>query len=213
MLRTNDGARDGWAAAAARRPAGWLGVLLLAMSGLAILAWSAPAHAHTDLVSSSPEPGAEVSMALDRIRLVFGDDLLPVGNDVVVRDPVGTEVSDGEPTALGSTLEVPMALTTPGRHLVSYRVVGRDGHVIAGDLWFTAVADGIPHPDATAVSPGVAPRERGEAPAPPGATTAAWLLGGAFALTSVLAVVRRRTLVPASVEARHDGAGRSPDTL
>lgn len=51
------------------------------------------AFAHTELVTSSPAPGAGVSLASDRVQLVFGTEIASVGNDVMVRDPDGHDVT------------------------------------------------------------------------------------------------------------------------
>ena len=117
---------------------------------LAAMSWPVVAFAHTELVTSSPAPGAQVSMTSDRIQLVFGTEIASVGNDVVVRDPNGGDVTSGDPSTLRDTREVQVDLVEPGRHTVSYRFVGQDGHAATGHLWFTAVAAGAP-PSATAV--------------------------------------------------------------
>ena len=106
------------------------------------ISWPVVAFAHTELVTSSPPLGAEVSMSTDRIQLVFGTDLAPVGNDVVVRDPDGGDVTSADALTFQDTLEVQVDLIEPGRHTVSYRFVGQDGHAATGHLWFTAVAAG-----------------------------------------------------------------------
>ena len=169
-------------AAAPRRVGRCLGAAIVATSATVLIGWSAPANAHIELVDSSPQSGAEVPLTLSQIQLVFADDLFPVGNDVIVRGPDGTDVTPGEATSFGNSLAAPMALTTPGRHLVSYRVVGQDGHVIVGDLWFTAVVDGAPLPSAAAASQVDAPRDAGASTlavvsdGTAGLTPTAWLL-------------------------------------
>lgn len=117
---------------------------------LATIGWPGPAHAHSELVASSPAHGSEVALSTDRIVLVFDTALSPVGNAVVVRGSDAADVSAAAPQASGNTLEMQVDLVAPGRHTVSYRFVGRDGHAASGHLWFTAVAGGAPH-SATAV--------------------------------------------------------------
>ncbi len=122
----------------------------------AVLASSVTAHAHTDLVSSSPAQGGEVSPALDRIDLRFGEELLPVGAAIVVHGPDGTRVTVGMPGTSGSTLAADVTLATPGRHTLTYRVVGEDGHAITGDLWFTVTGRPAAGQKPSAASPGAA---------------------------------------------------------
>ena len=126
------------------------------MAGLAgfAVAWAVPATAHTDLVSSSPSQGDRVVLSTDRLVLDFGEDLVAAANDVSVRGPDGDDAVVGDPGLLGSTLDVPLHLADPGRYTVAYRVMGQDGHLVTGTLWFTATADGLPLPDAAAVSRG-----------------------------------------------------------
>lgn len=141
------------------RPVGRLRRLLLTVATVAgstgfVLAWTVPATAHTDLVSSSPAQGDRVVLSTDRLVLDFGEDLLAAAADVAVRGPNGDDAAVGEPGLLGETLDVPLHLAAPGRYTVAYRVMGQDGHLVTGTFWFTATADGLPLPDAAAVSRG-----------------------------------------------------------
>ncbi len=119
--------------------------VLLPVAALAflLLAVPAPAQAHTDLVSSSPAENALVPLATDRLVLVFSEDVVPVGSQVVVRDRSGVEVTLGAPGRAGNSLVVRLHLVEPGRHVVSYRVVGADGHPVTGGYTFRAVAAGV----------------------------------------------------------------------
>ena len=111
---------------------------------VALVAQPVPAQAHTELVSSVPAAGSTVSMGLDRIELVFGEDLLPTGAAISVEGPAEADVRVGEAGTLGSVTVATVRLAAPGSHLVTYRVVGTDGHVIVGTLRFTAVAGATP---------------------------------------------------------------------
>ncbi len=143
--------------------AGWrrrFAVLLhVALLAFLLLAVPAPAQAHTDLVSSSPAGNALVPLTTDRLVLAFSEDVVPVGSEVVVRDRTGVEVTLGAPGRAGNSLVVRLHLVEPGRHVVSYRVVGADGHPVTGSYTFRAVAAGA------AAEPGVSASERA-APAP-----------------------------------------------
>lgn len=127
------------------------------MTGLALLVvvigWAVPAGAHTELVASTPALGAQVTSSTDRVVLEFGTELSSVGNDVVVRGPEGDQVTSGRARVADNTLQAEVALVSPGRHTVSYRFVGVDGHADTGLLWFTVVAEGAPPSATTAQLP------------------------------------------------------------
>lgn len=179
---------------------------LVALALLVIaISWPGVAFAHTELVTSSPALGAEVSTSTDRIQLVFGTELAPVGNDVVVRDPDGDDVTSGDALTLRDTLEVQVDLIEPGRHTVSYRFVGQDGHPVTGHLWFTAVAASAPL-SATAVQLGATRPPDARAGTAAAGDATAWLLplaglAGALVLLYSAAAARQR--------AHADGPGRS----
>lgn len=114
-------------------------LLPVAVLAFLLLAVSAPAQAHTDLVGSSPAENALIPLTTDRLVLAFSEDVVPVGSQVVVRDRRGAEVTLGEPGRAGNSLVVRLHLVEPGRHVVSYRVVGADGHPVIGGYAFRAV--------------------------------------------------------------------------
>ena len=147
-------------------------VTVAGLAGITAAAWAVPATAHTDLIASSPSQGDRVALSTDRLVLDFGEDLLAAANDVAVRGPDGDDAVVGEPGLLGSTLDVPLHLTAPGRYTVAYRVMGQDGHLVTGTLWFTATTDGLPLPDAVAASRGRLSGAAADA-APEGAASAA----------------------------------------
>jgi methionine-rich copper-binding protein CopC len=131
-------------------------VLLLAT----LLAVAAPfaAHAHTDLVGSTPRAGDTVAMGTGRLVLVFGDDLAGSAQ-VAVRDADEVDVAGGGTSVRGDTVEVPLDLQRSGRHVVTYRVVSADGHVVVGEFAFeVARAPGTPREPA--------PQRGGEGAAP-----------------------------------------------
>ncbi|WP_107772142.1 copper resistance CopC family protein [Nocardioides sediminis] len=111
------------------------------------------AQAHSELVSSSPAAGSVVTRATDRVVLVFASDLLPGASAVVVRDPRGRDVTTSAAGSRAAVVEATVRLGVGGRHDVSYRVVGEDGHVISGSLWFTVAGGAAPVGAAVAVPP------------------------------------------------------------
>lgn len=191
--------------AAARRLGPPLAASFMVVSSLVIAGSAAPAHAHVELVSSSPESGAEVPLELDRVELVFGENLFPLGSDISVRGPDGEVVTIGEPTVFGAELEAPIALVAGGRHRLFYRAVGEDGHVITGHLRFTVAAEGVPLPTAAAArhvgAGGTADvgAPDGGARVPSPVTSGVWLVGAALGFGGLVIFMRatRRTAVAA----------------
>lgn len=152
-----------------------------------LLTVPSPALAHSDLVGSTPRDGDTVSLRTDRLVLVFGDDLLPGSEQVVVRDAAGEDVVAGTPSVTGGTLEVPLDLSAPGPHLVTYRVLSGDGHAVVGELSFDVVGTGAP---AVAVTPAVAEASGGPLGSP------IWWLAGAVGAVGAVALLRRGLAPP-----------------
>ncbi|WP_350270334.1 copper resistance CopC family protein [Brevibacterium sp. CBA3109] len=116
-----------------------LGFAALLVAALSVFAF-APASAHDQLVSSTPEDGSKLDQQPEWIEMTFSGDIQEVGSEVkVVTD--GTDVSAGELTVDGKKLSsaLPENLK-PGDYTVTWRVVSQDGHPISGDFDFT-IAD------------------------------------------------------------------------
>ncbi len=82
----------------------FLALLTILTTGLLALALGAPAQAHSELVSSSPEDGAELEAAPTEIVLEFNEEITEIGTQVVVVDPEGTPVAQDEVVVDGSTV-------------------------------------------------------------------------------------------------------------
>lgn len=136
----------------ARRLLAW-SVPVVAALAIAVLGSAAPAWAHTALVSSTPAEGETVT-ELAEVSLTFTEQLLEIGNELVVVAPDGTETA----LEIGAVTEtvtapVPAAAIAPGRNALRYRVVSADGHPIEGTLTFTyAPPATTPSPSATAAA-------------------------------------------------------------
>ncbi len=176
--------RRGPGTVAARTPRRRAGaVLTLLLLVLAPLAGAGPAAAHTDLVSTAPVADGLVSITTPKVVLVFADDVAADGSRIVVRDPDGTDVTRGETSTMARVVEVGLDLRHPGKHLVIYRVVGGDGHVISGTWSFRVAATGGAAPATGSTLQVDAGQDLSAATdAPPAAATLAtwlwWLLGG-----------------------------------
>lgn len=105
-----------------------------------------PASAHTDFLGADPRDGSTLRDLPREVRLKFSDDMDPNLSTATIRvgdgDARRLVLSSGaRATVLAATLPDSLADSlTPGtttRCTVSYRVVSRDGHPVAGSTAFT----------------------------------------------------------------------------
>lgn len=129
-----------------------IGIAVVGALALAVtLVWSAPAYAHAELIESDPADGAELDQAPDEIVLTFSEHIEQIGAEVLITDPDGDEVQDGDPRISGPTLTHDLTEDRPaGEYTAQWRVVSADGHPISGEFTFTAA-------DATGAEAGSAP--------------------------------------------------------
>ena len=124
--------------------------------GAGVGATTAPAAAHTDLISADPRDGATVSELPAEVRLEFSDDMDPGLSTVTLRDGDGgstpLDLSNGtQPTVLVAAVPdtvVPEDGTTT-RWTVTFRVVSRDGHPVAGSSTFVVRTPPSPRTSST----------------------------------------------------------------
>ncbi len=116
--------------------------LVIATATLVIALGAAPAawaHAFPD--NSSPHVGATVTTAPKQVKVWFDGDIEPVFSTLKVRNAAGTQVSTGKGKVdarnhalLETTLPPKLA---PGRYVVYWSVIARDGHHTEGQFAFT----------------------------------------------------------------------------
>lgn len=139
-----------------RRVVASFAVLLLALPALAL-----PAQAHAELESMTPTIDSAVNSAPASISLTFSEEVQALGATVVVLDPAGNAVQQGEASAAGRTLSIALQpLTQPGTYRVNFRVVSADGHVVTGSERFTF------SPSATDLTSGTGTGTYAASPAP-----------------------------------------------
>lgn len=110
----------------------------------AVLAVAAPASAHDELLSSTPETGQRLTEAPTQVTLTFSADVLDTGAAVIVADAAGHDWAAAEPVLDGPTVTVDLQPDMPAAgYEVRWRVVSSDGHPIAGTVSFT-IGDGTP---------------------------------------------------------------------
>ena len=94
-------------------------------------ALAAPASAHVELVTTSPEAGANLTTAPSEVSITFDDELDPDLSSFRVIGPGSIEVGSGEvdlSVADRNVMTGPVTVTTHGVYTVTYEVAGVDGH-------------------------------------------------------------------------------------
>lgn len=118
-----------------------LAALLLAV--LAVSVGAAPASAHAQLVSSSPDEGAVVPSAPEAMKLEFNERVQVHVEDTHVFIGDGSEIEAEVVSADRVVTVTPGAELPEGTVVVSYSVTSADGHRIDGSVTF---AVGAPTP-------------------------------------------------------------------
>jgi methionine-rich copper-binding protein CopC len=114
-------------------------LLFTMLATVALLALPAVASAHVELISSSPEAGANLDTAPTEVTVTFDDELDLDHSSFTVADSDGNEVGSGEvdlSVADRNLMRGDVTITDPGVYTVSYTVAGVDGHEIEGTFSF-----------------------------------------------------------------------------
>lgn len=162
---------------------------LIAVVGAAISLVAIPVAVmgHVELVSSSPNVGANLDTAPTEVTITFDDELNPEKSSFTVTDADRNQVGSGDvdlTVADRNVLNGPVSISDPGVYTVTYTVAGVDGHEIDGTFSFGFNSlQQIPEPTGGEGTPDTAmPR-----PEPP----LAELTGGLLLTLAVLISVRR----------------------
>lgn len=128
---------------------GWF----LAFVALLLSIAGAPAHAHTDLESTSPTDGQTLKAAPRQVSLTFAESLLKGGQRLVAQNAAGDKI-ELSATVDGTSISAPWPQSEQsGRYKVSYRVVAEDGHPLEGAITFTVDAPAASASPVSAPSP------------------------------------------------------------
>lgn len=125
-------------------------LLVITVAAGALLAIPAVTSAHVELISSSPEAGANLDTAPTEVTVTFDDELDADQSTFRVTDADGNEVGSGEvdlTVADRNVLRGDVTISDPGIYTVRYSVAGVDGHEIDGTFSFGFNSDqAIPEP-------------------------------------------------------------------
>lgn len=134
--------------------------LIGALSVILLFLAAGPAAAHSGVVSSNPDNGAQLDRSPGTVSLTFNEDVRSEYATLRVIGPDNRFWDEGEPTVDGATVSVQVGELGPaGEYLVNYRITSADGHPVQGQRTFTltVAASGTPGPTASAadrVDPG-----------------------------------------------------------
>ena len=125
------------------------GLLAIALTMTVSLMGSATAaQAHDELTAASPADRSSTAVVPARVTLTFAEPVLPLGTAIVVTGPAG-QVQSGAPVLAGNTVTERLRPGAPaGSYTVTWRATSADGHVVSGQLAFTA-RSASPAPEAT----------------------------------------------------------------
>ncbi len=128
-------------------PSGLARLVLSLFAALAVLTVSvglaAPASAHADLVSVSPEDGSSLTAAPPEVTLTFSDTINTEFAKVTVNAEDGTSVTSGAPSVDGAVVTQRLVSSMGGgTYTVAYRVVSEDGHPVSGSSTFSVDSPG-----------------------------------------------------------------------
>lgn len=142
------------------------GALLLALSGVLLVA--GPASAHTELESSSPAEGASLAAPPRKIELTFEEPVTLQPDPISVTGPDGAKWSVGIPTVVDAVISAPVTPSGPaGAYTLTYKVVSDDGDKVTAAVHFTLTAP-VTSSSAAATSSAAAPVTPTPTPTPVG---------------------------------------------
>lgn len=119
---------------------------VLVLGAAAFLAATAVVHAHAELISAYPEPGASVTNPVQQIELVFSEPISAASRIILFDDDfnqiaaVSTTFDNAEPTMLKAS--VPQLAA--GNYTVQFTAVSEDGHEIGGSYSFRVSQSNLP---------------------------------------------------------------------
>lgn len=147
-----------------------LSVIAAVALSLGWLAAAPAAHAHDELLSSSPADGESLDAAPSEATFTFSGEIAPVGVVFALTDADGATLSlPTVPKVAGTEVTQQLPPLEGGQYELGWRVVSSDGHPISGTVTFTvagSASTGSADPSEPAAS------ESGEASAVPAANEA-----------------------------------------
>ena len=113
-------------------------IAAVCLAGLFLAGGAAPARAHSFLVEATPSSKDHVASSPKTVKLRFGGGVEPAYSKLTIEGADGKVLSEG---AIGvpekdRELSVNSPDLTPGKYVVRYRVLSKDGHIVEGNYEF-----------------------------------------------------------------------------
>ncbi|GCE39666.1 Copper resistance protein CopC [Rhodococcus wratislaviensis] len=122
---------------------------------LASMLGAGTALAHSVVIGSTPENGAEIASGPERVSVTFNEALQESFASLTVVGPDGNLWTKGDPVVEGPTVSAELGELGPaGVYTVAFRVTSADGHPVSGTRTFTLTQEGSGTPGAAADSSG-----------------------------------------------------------
>lgn len=98
---------------------------------------SAPAFAHTTIVTSNIEDGVSLTAAPEMFEFSFGDEVGLAGLELETLAGEAVDIAFERSRQMGKDFSVPLPPLETGRYVLKWRAVAKDGHVMRGEIDFT----------------------------------------------------------------------------
>jgi methionine-rich copper-binding protein CopC len=132
----------------------WKLFVTTVMLGLGFATSSASIAYGVEVLSTSPEVDAKVTVTPNFVTVTADQDLLDFGNQLTVISPSNQRVDDGLITVSDATLSVGLnQLTESGDYLVEYEILVENESPIFGNFSFTFEAPPVVQPNTPSPSP------------------------------------------------------------
>jgi methionine-rich copper-binding protein CopC len=116
-------------------------LLAVVVAMLTLLA-TAVAHAHDEIVGTTPANGERVQSPPSEVRIQFSEEAEPRSGSGSITGPDGQRWESGTARLEGTTLVIPMeAAAGEGAYTVRFEVVSSDGHSVDGTIGFEITAE------------------------------------------------------------------------
>ena len=114
-------------------------VLTALFAGLCVvIGATSPAHAHSFLVEATPSSKDHVASSPKMVKLRFGGGVEPAYSKLTIEGADGKVLAEGANGVPEKDRELSVASPdlTPGKYVVRYRVLSKDGHIVEGNYEF-----------------------------------------------------------------------------
>jgi copper transport protein len=102
---------------------------------LVLMGCGALAFAHAKLVKADPADGSTLTVAPAKFVLTFGEPAKLTAL-ALQKDAGPAKMLGPLPKDAAAEISIPAPKLTPGKYVLTWRVVGNDGHVLPGKLTF-----------------------------------------------------------------------------